>query len=110
GNRSSSLSSSRADRLDGARQAQPLGPVVDVEALAAQQAYQGDADAPRELDRQTARRGHRADDRHPRRERLLEDLVARPAAHEDDPLAPGQLPGEERRADQLVESVVAADV
>src|SRR4029077_17873294 len=88
----------------------PSGAAVDVEPVAAQEAYQSEAEALGQLDRQAARRRDGADDRHPGDQALLEDLIARPAADQDDVAVEREEPLAERPADQLVERVVAADV
>src|SRR5690348_12529163 len=88
----------------------PFGARVDVEPVAAEEADEGHAQPPPDLDRQVRRRGHGAQDREPGDGRLLRDLERDPTRHEQDPVVQWQAPGQELGPDELVERVVAADV
>ena len=65
---------------------------VDVEAVAAEEADQGDAQALGRLDREVRWRGDRGEDRDARDRRLLDELEARPAGDEHDPVVERQPP------------------
>ena len=68
----------------------PLRVRVDVEPVAAQEPDERHAQAVRGLDREVRRRAHRGEDRDAGDRRLLHELEARPAAHEDDPVVERQ--------------------
>src|SRR5712692_3653607 len=95
---------------DRSRDAHPLQPGIDVEPVTAQEADEGDAELARQRHGQAAGRGDGADDRHPRHQRLLDDLEAAPAADHHDVAAQGQPAAEQRPAYYLIERVVPSDV
>ena len=88
----------------------PLGSGVDVEAFGPDEAEQGHAVLAGQLDGQARRRADGRQHRDAGDRRLLHQLEARPAADQQDGVVEGRAAGEERRADELVQGVVPADV
>ena len=83
---------------------------VDVEAVAAQEPDERDAQAVRGRDREVGRRGDRAEDRDADDGGLLDDLEADPARDHHDPVVERQGARHHLGSDELVERVVPADV
>ena len=82
---------------------------IEVEPAVADEPGERHPGLRREVHRQARRRRHRGDDRDRGRERLLDDLEARTAAHEQDRRRRTWI-GAEAPADHLVDRVVASDV
>src|SRR5215212_480105 len=88
----------------------PLGPGVDVEPVAAQKSDEGHPEFTGHIHRQAARRGDRADDGHPGREALLQDLEAAAPADHDGVVPEWRASLEESPPEELIGRVVAPHV
>ena len=83
---------------------------VNIHPWGAQESYQGLPAFFGELNRETGRRGHGADDRNLRGQRFLHDLEGRPPAHHEDVLIEGEEVVQNAVTNDLVDSVVPPDV
>src|SRR5260370_21283672 len=88
----------------------PLRARVNVEAIAAQESDQGLIEFSRQRDGQAGRRADGGQKWDARPDRLLDDLVARAPAYDQQHCGGGQAAVEEQPSDHLVDRVVPADV
>src|SRR5260370_11424970 len=88
----------------------PLRARVNVEAIAAQESGQGLIEFWRQRDGQAGRRADGGQKWNARPNRLLDDLVARAPAYDQQHCGGGQAALEEQPSDHLVDRVVPADV
>jgi hypothetical protein len=100
----------RAGEPEQVAQVDPLVVGVDVEAVAAEESDERDAEPVGGLDGEVGRRRDGTDDRDAGDRRLLDDLEAHPTADHQDPVVKRHAARQELGADELVERVVAAHI
>lgn len=88
----------------------PLVAAVDVEAVVAEEADEGDAEGGGEFDGEAGGSAHGADELDAGHGGFLEELEARASAEEQDAVVQWDVAGAQRVAEEFVERVVAADV
>src|SRR5216684_7218684 len=88
----------------------PFRARVDIEAIATKEPDQGLVEFLRQRDGQAGWRAHGGQQWNARPDRLLDDLVSGPPAHDQQHSRGGQAAVEEQPSDHLVDRVVAADV
>lgn len=109
------MAARRAGRVDSAAitcsgRDKALRRRVHVETVAFEKADQGLIELPGQRHRKARRCSDRGEDGDARSDRLLDYLVARPTADDQDGIAGGQALIEQSAADHLVDCVVAANI